>query len=123
MRRVTAAATLVLTAAATTMVAAPAKAAKAPPLTYKVTYTLLDSHTGEPVLVKTYAPDAAPAAPRDLVAASFNDFVHALDEAAILRIRRAVPCDMVDPGRGYGPAVIRKTPDAVGFDCPVSPRV
>jgi len=47
----------------------------------------------------------------------FNQFLFALEEQSLLKIRAAAPCDELNPD-GAGRSYLSSTADAVGYDCP-----
>ncbi|HVY85406.1 MAG TPA: hypothetical protein VG943_09755 [Caulobacterales bacterium] len=58
---------------------------------------------------------------RGMMRQNFDRFLFGLDQAHLIRVRRAVTCDELNP-HGYGVALISATEDAVGYDCPTPPR-
>lgn len=99
---------------------------EATPVAPTVTYALRDVRTNVVVLEKTVETAPGPATQmstqargRAILSHGFNEFLLALRDADMIRVRRAVPCDMLDLALGHGPGVVRKTSEAVAFNCPV----
>lgn len=55
---------------------------------------------------------------RGMLRQNFNQFLFALHDADLLRIREAVPCADLNGG-SYNVGVITSTEDVVGYDCPI----